>query len=83
MTTCCPCHGRPAIVPAALSVEDAATYLGISRNTVYRLSAECGTRVPELRPVHIGGRRLFRRIDLDAFLEAHLVPPAKEVRPRG
>lgn len=56
----------------ALGVTDAARYLGVSRRTMYRLSAECGTRSP-LRPVHIGGRRVFRVVDLDRYLEANLV----------
>lgn len=67
---------RPTVVPAALSVAEAARYIGISRSAMYRLTAECGTRV-DLRPVHIGGRRVFRVADLDRYLEAHLVPPAR------
>lgn len=62
------------ITPAALGVADAAKYLGISRTSMYRLTAECGTRSP-LRPVHIGGRRVFRVVDLDAFLAANLAGP--------
>jgi excisionase family DNA binding protein len=69
---------RPPVQPAALSVADAATYLGISRSAMYRLTAECGTRKPELRPVHIGGRRVFRIKDLDAYLEAHLAGPVRK-----
>ena len=59
------------MTPAALSVADAARYIGISRSSMYRLTAECGTRTG-LRPVHIGGRRVFRVKDLDAYLEANL-----------
>lgn len=61
------------MTPGALSVVDAAKYLGISRSSMYRLTAECGAR-DDLRPVHIGGRRVFRVKDLDAYLERHLVP---------
>jgi hypothetical protein len=42
---------------------------------MYRLTAECGTRTG-LRPVHIGGRRVFRVVDLDRYLEANLAGPA-------
>lgn len=57
----------------ALGVEDAARYLGVSRRTMYRLSAECGTGPAQLPVVHIGGRRLFRLRDLDAFLAQQVV----------
>lgn len=66
-----------ATAPAALSVADAAKYLGISRSSMYRLTAECGTRV-NLRPVHIGGRRVFRIVDLDRYLEANLAGPLSQ-----
>lgn len=56
----------------ALSITDTAKYLGVSRRTVERLSQECGAREPELVPVRIGGRRVFRVVDLDRFLERHL-----------
>lgn len=50
--------------PGALSVDDAATYMSISRASLYRLF-----KAGHLRPARIGGRTLVRRVDLDAFLE--------------
>lgn len=50
--------------PAALSVDEAYTYLGIGRAHLYRLM-DSG-EVPSL---HIGRRRLVLRKDLDDFLE--------------
>jgi hypothetical protein len=44
---------------------------------MYRLTAVCGTRTG-LRPVHIGGRRVFRVVDLDRYLEANLAGPASK-----
>ena len=57
----------------ALGVDDAAKYLGISRRSLYRLAAECGTGPGALPVVHLGGRRVFRVRDLDAFLERNVV----------
>lgn len=54
----------------ALGVNDAAAYLGVSRRTLYRLSAECGTGA--LPVVHLRGRRVFRVVDLDRFLAQQL-----------
>jgi excisionase family DNA binding protein len=66
---------QPAeILPAALSVPAAAAYLGISRATLYRIAAECGTGNSGLQVVRIRGRRLFMRRDLDAYLARHRVP---------
>jgi excisionase family DNA binding protein len=49
--------------PAALSVEEAAHYLGISRAGLYRIF-----KAGALRPARIGGRTVVRRVDLDNFL---------------
>lgn len=68
-----------AIEPSALTVDQAATYLGVSRRTLYRITAECGTGKDDLPVIHVRGRRLFLRRDLDAYLEAHRVQP---LRPR-
>ena len=58
---------HPPISPALLSVNDTALYLGVSRATVYRMSAERGVgRFPA--PKLIRGRRLFAVKDLDAFI---------------
>lgn len=61
------------MTPAALGIEDAAKYLGVSRRTLYRISAECGTGPDALKVVHIRGRRVFRTRDLDAYLDRHVV----------
>lgn len=53
-----------AQVAAAFSVDAAAKYIGISRAGMWRL-----LKAGELQCVRIGGRTLFRRVDLDAFLE--------------
>ncbi len=68
------------VEPAALSVNDAAVYLGISRATLYRITAERGTGPSVLRPTLIGGRRLFQPKHLDAYLDAQTVKPARCVR---
>jgi excisionase family DNA binding protein len=59
------------ISPAALTVSQAATYLGISRRTLYRISAERGVGKSRLPVCCIEGRRLFRVCDLDAYLAKH------------
>ena len=48
----------------------AATYLGISQRSVYKLADE-----GELRGYTLGRVIRFRRADLDAFLEAHIIQP--------
>lgn len=53
------------ITPAALSVTQAAQYLGVSRASLYRL-----LNSGELRTTKLGGRTLIRRVDADALLEA-------------
>lgn len=57
----------------ALGVMDAAAYLGVSRRTLYRISAECGTGPSALPVTHIRGRRVFRVRDLDAYLARQVV----------
>lgn len=52
-------------IPAALSVDETAEYLRISRATLYRLFRE-----KKLVPARLGGRTLVRRVDADAFLES-------------
>ncbi len=55
------------ITPAALSVTQAAQYLGVSRASLYRLLSS-----GELRTTKLGGRTLIRRVDADALLEASI-----------
>ena len=50
--------------PEALSVIQAAIYLGVSRSQIYRLLAD-----GSLDSLKIGSRRLLRRDALDALLE--------------
>lgn len=64
----------PGFEPAALSVTEAAAYIGVSRATLYRITAECGTSPTGLRPLRVRGRRLFLRKDLDAYLLRQRVP---------
>jgi len=47
-----------------LSVNELATYLGVTRSTVYRL-----VREGELQSVKVGRRKKFRPEDIDAYLE--------------
>lgn len=61
--------------PAALSVNEAARYIGISRANLYRLFQS-----GELTPTRIGGRTLVRRVDADALLEKSV--GAAESKPR-
>lgn len=50
---------------AAFSIEEAASYTGLSRSSLYRLIDD--NTLPSIK---LRGRRLIRRIDLDALLEA-------------
>jgi hypothetical protein len=53
-----------------LPVDDAATYLGISPKTI-RNGLSRGAEKPfPIRPVRVAGRVLFRRVDLDRFVES-------------
>jgi excisionase family DNA binding protein len=66
-------NNNDVVQPAALTVDQAATYIGVSRRTMYRISAEAGTG--GLPVVHIRGRRVFLRRHLDAYLERQVVRP--------
>jgi excisionase family DNA binding protein len=50
--------------PAALSIEAAARYIGIGRNSMYKLFDQ-----GEVPTIKISRRRLVLRTDLDAYLE--------------
>jgi excisionase family DNA binding protein len=76
---------RLPVMPALLSVKDTAIYLGVSRSTVYKLSAQCGTGPAALPVVYIGRKRLFRVADLDRLIERSVAhggrqPPVKAGR---
>ena len=51
------------IPSAALTVDEAADYIRVSRATIWRL-----LRNKLLARARIGGRTVVRRVDLDAFL---------------
>lgn len=53
---------KPSPAPRMASVADAATILGLSRPTVYRLIGS-----GQLDTVKIGRRRLVRMVSLDAI----------------
>ncbi len=61
--------------PAALSVSEAAKYVGLGRTNLYEL-IRCG----ELPVVRIGGRTLVRRAD--ALLLAHVTFPSAKAEER-
>lgn len=56
---------KTTINRATCSDREAADYLGISRTGLWRL-----LKAGRLPCVRIGGRTLFRRSDLDAFLDS-------------
>jgi hypothetical protein len=67
---------------ALLGVDEAASYLGLAPKSIRNC---LGPRAPKpfpVRPVRVGGRVLFRRADLDAFVEA-LEPDTKQNPPGG
>lgn len=51
-------------LPAAMTVNETANYLRVSRANLYKLF-----KSGDLKPAKIGGRTLVRRIDADALLE--------------
>ena len=56
-------QSKSSIPSAALTVDEAADYIRVSRATVWRL-----LKSKSLARARIGGRTVVRRIDLDAFL---------------
>jgi len=76
-----PPHARP-VEPAALSVTQAAQYLGISRSSMYRLCAESNANGTGLDVVAVlPGRRVFQRAELDRYLAAHIVRGGRRATP--
>ncbi|WP_442879548.1 excisionase [Brevundimonas sp.] len=55
--------GSPVLKPAALRVDDAAKYAGISRSKLYAL-----IKSGEVASLLVGGRRLLRRETLETYL---------------
>ncbi len=60
-----------------MTVKQAMEYLKISRQTLLKL------RTRDLPYVKIGKKVLFRKSDIDAFMERHLVAPKKGGRRAG
>lgn len=58
-----------------LNIEEAAQYLGISSTSLGRLHS--GYKIPFVR---IGGRIVFRRKDLDRFIDARIVASVDDER---
>lgn len=56
---------RSAVAPRALSIPDAANYVGLSRAGIYNIIRAGGIPVRK-----IGARSIVLREDLDRFLEA-------------
>ncbi len=56
----------PAEGEEVLSVPEAADFLDLGQSTVYKKAAS-----GELPSVKLGGRRVFLRSDLEAYIEAH------------
>lgn len=62
------CGTAPGVTPqeGLLDVRETATYLSLSRSTIYKLSSS-----GRLSSVKMGGRLRFRRSDLDAYVAGH------------
>lgn len=62
-------RGRLALTPATMTIAQAAAYIGIAKSTLYTWR----TRRPGFGPraVKAGGALRYRRLDLDAWIEAH------------
>jgi len=51
---------------AALSVEQAATFLGYTQNYLYKLIHE--KKIPHFKPAGLRGRVFFKQTDLENFI---------------
>lgn len=60
-----------------LSVRDVAALLGVSADTVYRLSH----KRDGLRGYKIGGVTRFRPAEVEAYIEAQAIKPAEKQEP--
>ncbi|MGL5825066.1 MAG: helix-turn-helix transcriptional regulator [Nocardioides sp.] len=78
-------HGAVAVVPATMTIAQAAAYVGISKSTLYTWR----TRRPGFGPraIKAGGALRYRRSDLDAWIDAHTetldLDPELEVEVEG
>ena len=60
-----------------LNVEEAAAFIGLKPITLYRgISSKAGLTA-DLPYLRLGRRIVYRRADLEAWLEKHLVNPAE------
>ena len=59
---------RALVGEEVLTEDDAAVYLGISRESVYRLR-----RAGELRCAHVAGRPRYLRRDIDEYVRSRTV----------
>ena len=69
---------KPASDGALLDCAQAAHYLSLSES--YIRKAVASNRIPYIR---IGSRTLFRRSDLDCWIEQHFVATSAEVESRA
>lgn len=70
---------RVDVTPYALNYDDTARYLGVSRWSVEEM-----VRDGRLKPVAVGARKIFRRADLEAFVDeavgaAYRIPWPKNI----
>ena len=71
-------ESRTMEAPAALSISDAGSYLGVSGDTIRRL-----IRAGTLAHARIGKSIRLRRIDLDGFLESQTTRQWRPEEGRG
>jgi excisionase family DNA binding protein len=63
-------ENAPTITPELLTVEQAAQYLNLSPRTIYNGVAPNSLNPFPVSPKRIGRKVLFRKKDLDAFIDA-------------
>ena len=51
-------------LPLTMNATDAAKYVGVSRDTFYKLTA-----LGKVRAVDLGGTKVYRRADLDRYVD--------------
>ncbi len=73
---------RRKVTPALLTVNEAATYLNVSRSTVYKLSALRGTGPKQLPVVNLPGTSVvrFTVADLDALIARSIVSGGRHIK---
>lgn len=66
---------RPAFPPVAMRTGEAAHYLGLARRTLFKLASRGAVAVVRVSPKCL----LFKRSDLDRFIESRRVAAVGEV----